>query len=116
MVVVERQVRKAVPNAVDIIVTPLITVLVVSIVTMLAIQPVAGFLSEGITSGINGILNIGGVCWGSACRNILPLVMVGLHHGLTPIHMEFINQTHVTPLLPVLAMAGAGQVGAIAIL
>ena len=47
MVVVERQVRKAVPNAVDIIVTPLITVLVVSIVTMLAIQPVAGFLSEG---------------------------------------------------------------------
>ena len=38
--------------------------------------------------------------------------MVGLHHGLTPIHMEFINQTHVTPLLPVLAMAGAGQVGA----
>ena len=59
MVVVERQVRKAVPNAVDIIVTPLITVLVVSIVTMLAIQPVAGFLSEGITSGINGILNIG---------------------------------------------------------
>ena len=55
-----KQVRKAVPNAVDIIITPLITVLVVSIVTMLAIQPVAGFLSEGITSGINGILSIGG--------------------------------------------------------
>lgn len=35
--------------------------------------------------------------------------MVGLHHGLTPIHMEFINQTHVTPLLPVLAMAGADK-------
>ena len=65
MVVVERQVRKAVPNAVDIIVTPLITVLVVSIVTMLAIQPVAGFLSEGITSGINGILSIGGAFAGA---------------------------------------------------
>ena len=65
MVVVERQVRKAVPNAVDIIVTPLITVLVVSIVTMLAIQPVAGFLSEGITNGINGILNIGGAFAGA---------------------------------------------------
>ncbi len=41
--------------------------------------------------------------------------MVGLHHGLTPIHMEFINQTHVTPLLPVLAMAGAGKWAAITI-
>ncbi|MEK4710615.1 PTS transporter subunit EIIC [Bacillus sp. FSL R10-2780] len=113
MVVVERQVRKAVPNAVDIILTPLITVLVVSIVTMLAIQPVAGFLSEGITSGINAILNIGGAFAGAVLAGtFLPLVMVGLHHGLTPIHMEFINQTHVTPLLPVLAMAGAGQVGA----
>ncbi len=91
------------PNAVDIIVTPLITVLVVSIVTMLAIQPVAGFLSEGITSGINGILNIGGAFAGAVLAGtFLPLVMVGLHHGLTPIHMEFINQTHVTPLLPVL--------------
>ena len=65
MVVVERQVRKAVPNAVDIIVTPLITVLVVSIVTMLAIQPLAGFLSDGITSGINAILNIGGAFAGA---------------------------------------------------
>lgn len=113
MVIVERQVRKAVPNAVDIIVTPLITVLVVSLVTMLAIQPVAGLLSDGITSGINAILNIGGVIAGAVLAGtFLPLVMVGLHHGLTPIHMEFINQTHVTPLLPVLAMAGAGQVGA----
>jgi PTS system sucrose-specific IIC component len=113
MVVVERRVRKAVPNAVDIIVTPLITVLAVSIVTMLAIQPVAGFLSDGITSGINAILNVGGAFAGAVLAGtFLPLVMVGLHHGLTPIHMEFINQTHVTPLLPVLAMAGAGQVGA----
>ncbi|WP_278342343.1 PTS transporter subunit EIIC, partial [Parageobacillus thermoglucosidasius] len=42
----------------------------------------------------------------------LPLVMVGLHHGLTPIHMEFINKIGSTPILPILAMAGAGQVGA----
>ncbi|WP_242141857.1 MULTISPECIES: PTS transporter subunit EIIC [unclassified Bacillus cereus group] len=113
MVIVERQVRKAVPNAIDIIVTPLVTVLVVSLVTMLAIQPVAGLLSDGITSGINAILNIGGALAGAVLAGtFLPLVMVGLHHGLTPIHMEFINQTHVTPLLPVLAMAGAGQVGA----
>lgn len=113
MVVVERQVRKAVPNAVDIIVTPLITVLVVSLVTMLAIQPVAGLFSDAITSGINAVLDVGGAFAGAVLAGtFLPLVMVGLHHGLTPIHMEFIQQTQATPLLPILAMAGAGQVGA----
>lgn len=38
--------------------------------------------------------------------------MVGLHHGLTPIHLELINTYGHTALLTILAMAGAGQVGA----
>ena len=40
------------------------------------------------------------------------MVMFGLHQILTPIHIEMINQTGMTLLLPILAMAGAGQVGA----
>jgi sucrose PTS system EIIBCA or EIIBC component len=113
MTVIEKRVRKVVPNAIDIIVTPLITILIVSLLTLYAIQPVAGILSDGITSGINGILDIGGPIAGALLAGtFLPLVMVGLHHGLTPIHMEFINTMGVTPILPILAMAGAGQVGA----
>ncbi|MBA2876113.1 PTS transporter subunit EIIC [Thermaerobacillus caldiproteolyticus] len=113
MTVVEKNVRKVVPNAVDIIVTPLITVLVVCLLTIVAVQPVAGLLSTGITSGIKAVLDIGGAVAGAILAGtFLPLVMVGLHHGLTPIHMEFINSTGVTPILPILAMAGAGQVGA----
>ena len=42
----------------------------------------------------------------------LPLVLTGLHQGLTPVHMELLNTLRANPLLPVLAMAGAGQVGA----
>lgn len=38
--------------------------------------------------------------------------MLGLHHIFTPIHIEMINQTGATYLLPIAAMAGAGQVGA----
>ena len=38
--------------------------------------------------------------------------MMGIHQGLTPIHAELINQFGYTILLPILAMAGAGQVGA----
>ena len=41
----------------------------------------------------------------------LPLVMFGLHQVLTPIHIEMINTTGQT-IASILAMAGAGQVGA----
>ena len=76
-------------------------------------MPVAGLLSDGITSGINAILDFGGVVAGALLAGFfLPLVMVGLHQGLTPIHVELMNQLGNTPLLPILAMAGAGQVGA----
>lgn len=113
MTVVEKQVRKVMPNSIDIIFTSLITLLVVGIVSLVAIQPVAGILADGITTAIKGILDVGGVVAGALLAGFfLPLVMVGLHHGLTPIHMELINSLGNTPLLPVLAMAGAGQVGA----
>ncbi|PTY78085.1 PTS sugar transporter subunit IIC [Heyndrickxia sporothermodurans] len=113
MVVIEKQVRKIIPNSVDIILTPLITILIVAILSLFVVMPVAGVLTDGITSGIKAILDIGGVVAGAILAGFfLPLVMVGLHQGLTPIHLEFISQYGNTPLLPVLAMAGAGQVGA----
>ncbi|MFE7152514.1 PTS transporter subunit EIIC, partial [Heyndrickxia sporothermodurans] len=113
MVVIEKQVRKIIPNSIDIILTPLITVLIVAILSLFVVMPVAGVLTDGITSGIKAILDIGGVVAGAILAGFfLPLVMVGLHQGLTPIHLEFMNQFGNTPLLPVLAMAGAGQVGA----
>lgn len=113
MAVVEKRVRQFVPNAVDIIVTPLITVLIVCLFTLIAVQPIAGWLSMAITTGLKAVLDVGGVIAGAVLAGtFLPLVMVGLHHGLTPIHMELIQKLGSTPLLPVLAMAGAGQVGA----
>lgn len=113
MAVTERTVRKFMPNAIDIILTPLISVLFVGFTTLLIIQPAGGYLTEGITSGINLILDTGGFLAGAVLAGtFLPLVMVGLHHGLTPIHLELIESSTVTVLLPILAMAGAGQVGA----
>lgn len=59
------------------------------------------------------MLKFGGPIVGAILAGFfLPLVMLGLHQGLTPIHLELINTIGNTPLLPVLAMAGAGQVGA----
>ena len=113
MTFVEKRVRKVIPGAVDIIFTPLITLLIVGIVSLFVVMPVAGVLSDGITQGLTSLIQMGGVIAGAVLAGFfLPLVMVGLHHGLTPIHLELINTYGNTALLTILAMAGAGQVGA----
>lgn len=113
MVLFEKQFRKIIPSVVDIIFTPTLTILTVGMLTLVVVQPIAGVLTEGITVGINWVLDVGGAFAGAVLAGFfLPLVMFGLHHGLTPIHMELINAYDATALLPILAMAGASQVGA----
>ncbi|MFC6464815.1 PTS transporter subunit EIIC [Marinilactibacillus sp. GCM10026970] len=109
----ERQLRKVVPNSIDIIVTPTISLLVVGLATIFLIMPLAGFVSANLVGMINWILGVGGAFAGFVLGSLfLPMVMFGLHQVLTPIHVTMIEQTGSTQLLPILAMAGAGQVGA----
>ncbi|MFD2210941.1 PTS transporter subunit EIIC [Virgibacillus halophilus] len=113
MAFLEKRIRRIIPSAIDIIFTPLITVLIVGFFSLYAVIPVAGLISDGITKGLTSLIDTGGVVAGAVLAGFfLPLVMVGLHHGLTPIHLELINAYGNTALLAILAMAGAGQVGA----
>lgn len=109
----ERFVRKYVPDSLDLFLTPLIVILVSTFVAIFALQPVGGFISEAIGSATRVAVEKGGVFTGFVLGgSFLPLVMTGLHQGLTPIHAELLSSTGMTVLLPILAMAGAGQVGA----
>ncbi|HCZ1027850.1 TPA: PTS transporter subunit EIIC [Staphylococcus aureus] len=111
--IVEKRLHKIVPNAIDIIVTPTIALLIVGLLTIFIFMPLASFVSDSLVSVVNGIISIGGVFSGFIIgASFLPLVMLGLHHIFTPIHIEMINQSGATYLLPIAAMAGAGQVGA----
>ncbi|HAR3527314.1 TPA: PTS transporter subunit EIIC [Staphylococcus aureus] len=111
--IVEKRLHKIVPNAIDIIVTPTIALLIVGLLTIFIFMPLAGFVSDSLVSVVNGIISIGGVFSGFIIgASFLPLVMLGLHHIFTPIHIEMFNQSGATYLLPIAAMAGAGQVGA----
>ncbi|MBH5101670.1 PTS transporter subunit EIIC [Staphylococcus aureus] len=111
--IVEKRLHKIVPNAIDIIVTPTIALLIVGLLTIFIFMPLAGFVSDSLVSVVNEIISIGGVFSGFIIgASFLPLVMLGLHHIFTPIHIEMINQSGATYLLPIAAMAGAGQVGA----
>lgn len=110
---IEKRLHKIIPDAIDIIVTPTITLFIMGLATIFFIMPIAGFISNGLLGVINWVLDIGGAFSGFVLgATFLPLVMFGLHQVLTPIHIEMINQSGATYLLPILAMAGAGQVGA----
>ena len=113
MIWLERRIRLFAPKSIDIIVTPTITLLVAGLLTYYLLQPVGGSLSDGVVWLFRSALSTGGILSGALLAGtFLPLVMTGLHQGLTPVHMELLNTLRANPLLPVLAMAGAGQVGA----
>ncbi|MFI7011495.1 PTS transporter subunit EIIC [Streptomyces sp. NPDC050145] len=111
-VYVEKWCRKWVPEAVDVLVTPTVTVLVSGLVTIFGLMYVAGEISTGIGTAANWLLDNTGAFAGLVLGGLfLPLVMLGLHQALIPIHTTLIEQQGYTVLLPILAMAGAGQVG-----
>lgn len=111
--IIEKKLHQFIPDSIDIIVTPTISLLLIGVFTIFIVMPVAGVISNSLVGAINWILNVGGAFAGFALGMLfLPMVMFGLHQVLTPIHIEMINKTGSTLLLPILAMAGAGQVGA----
>ena len=115
MTVVEKHVRRVVPKALDIVITPLVTLLIGGFACFYVLQPIGGVLSDGIISLFKNLLEMGGLVVGFILAGtFLPVVMTGLHQGLVPVHMEFLNIQKANPLMPILAMAGAGQVGAAA--
>ncbi|CAM5338203.1 PTS transporter subunit EIIC [Streptomyces narbonensis] len=112
-VYVEKWCRRWVPESLDVLVTPTLTVLISGLVTVFGLMFVAGEVSTAIGEFANWLLANAGAGAGFLLGGLfLPLVMLGLHQALIPIHTTLIEQQGYTVLLPILAMAGAGQVGA----
>lgn len=112
-VYVEKWCRRWVPEALDVLVTPTLTVLISGLVTLFGLMFLAGEASAAIGTFANWLLATGGAFAGLVLGGLfLPLVMLGLHQALIPLHTTLIEQSGYTVLLPILAMAGAGQVGA----
>lgn len=100
------------PEALDALVTPTLTLLITGLVTLFGLMFVAGHLSDAIGTSATWLMARGGAFAGLLLGGLfLPLVMVGLHQALIPIHTTLIEHVGYTVLLPILAMAGAGQVG-----
>jgi PTS system sucrose-specific IIC component len=110
---VEKRLRTLLPESVELILNPLLTTLVTASLAILILQPVGGVISDAIAHGANLAIDKGGLLVGALLSGLfLPLVLSGLHQGLVPIHVELVQAHGSNPLLPILAMAGVGQVGA----
>jgi len=109
----ERRLRHWLPESLDLILNPLLTTLLTAGVALMVLQPLGGMISDAIAHGVEQALDKGGLLLGALLAGaFLPLVLSGLHQGLVPIHVELIQVYGANPLLPILAMAGLGQVGA----
>ncbi len=109
----EKKLHKIIPEMFDLFLTPLITVLISGTVAIFILQPIGGAIADGIGTAATTAIESGGAAVGFILAGIwLPLVMFGIHQAFTPIHVSLISQYGMTILLPILAMAGAGQVGA----
>lgn len=113
----ERWIRKIMPNILDTFFTPLLTVIIGGLVTVIVLQPIGAALTAGIYSVLTFLYtNLGALGGYILSAGFLPLVSVGLHQALTPIHAMLNDPNGVTKginyLLPILMMAGGGQVGA----
>ena len=115
---VERWLRSWVPDTLDMILTPLCSLIITAFLAIFILQPLGAVLTKAIFALADVLLNKLGFIGAYALSALqLPLVSVGLHRAFTPIHTIMNDPngaTHgVNYLLPILQVAGAGQVGAV---
>lgn len=114
---VEKFLRKRIPDVLELVLTPFLSMLLTGLIFVFVIMPLAGYISDGLVFVLSLIINspvptvriISGFVLAAL---FLPMVLLGLHHGLIPIYAVQLSEMGGVSLFPVLAMAGAGQVGA----
>ena len=110
---IEKRLRALLPGSIELILNPLLTTLITGAIAIVALQPLGGWISEAIAHGASWAIDRGGFLVGAIMAGtFLPLVLTGLHQGLVPIHVELVQAHGYNALLPILSMAGVGQVGA----
>ena len=114
---VEKSIRSVMPESIDVVFTPLLTLLLCVIPYIILIMPLFGYASGGIVwlfgrACLSENIFIRAISGYFAAAFFLPLVAAGMHHGLVALYSVQLQELGFITLYPALAMAGAGQVGA----
>lgn len=108
---IERQLRRVIPDNLDMILTSLLTLVITGAITFTLIMPIGGELFKGMSWLF---LHLNGNPFGCAILAGLFLIAVvfGVHQGFIPVYFALMDAQGFNSLFPILAMAGGGQVGA----
>lgn len=114
---IERAIRSKMPDSLDIVFTPVLTLIITLIPYILIVMPFTGLISTALVKVVGAvalsdspIVRMLSGYLGAAL--FLPMVAMGMHHGLVALYTVQLETFSAVYLYPALAMAGAGQVGA----
>ena len=109
----EKKLHKMVPDILDMLLVPFLTLLVSLVIGLFAVGPVLSGIEQALTNLILQMLKlpfgIGGIAYGGL---IQILCSVGMHHTVTPIIVSLNTETGVDYINPMGSAAIAGQLGA----
>lgn len=110
----EKFLRKHVPDAIDLIVTPFLTLLVGILLAMFALGPILHTVENGVLFAVEGLftlpMGIGGLIYGSFGQL---LGIFGIHHILNFLEISMLAQDGWNYLNPIGTCGNVAQAGAV---
>ena len=115
MSIIEKNLRKVIPNIFDIILTPFLTILITGFVSITLIGPLGRIVGDGISFGLEYIYTTLGVFAGILLGgSYSSIVITGMHHSFHAIEANLLANPNIGKnfLLPIWSMANVAQGGA----
>ena len=106
----EKAVRKVVPDVLDLLVTPFVTLLVMSILGLFVIGPVFHIVESYILIGTKAILNLPFGLGGFLIGGVHQLIVVsGVHHIFNLLEVQLLAADHANPFNAIITAAMTAQ-------
>lgn len=109
----EKKLHQLIPDIVDMLLVPFLTLLISLLFGLFLVGPVLSGIEKGLTDVILSMLKlpfgIGGIVYGGG---IQLLCSVGMHHTVTPVIVSIFTETGLDFINPMGSAAIAGQLGA----
>jgi len=115
MSLIEKRLRRIVPDALDIILTPFLTVIISGFVALLIIGPAGRMLGDGISLVLSTLIAHAGWLAGMVFGGLYSVIVItGVHHSFHAIEAGLLGNPSigVNFLLPIWSMANVAQGGA----
>ncbi|QHB31318.1 PTS sucrose transporter subunit IIBC [Yersinia canariae] len=115
MSMLEKRLRKIIPDALDLILTPFLTVIITGFVALLFIGPAGRVLGDGISLVLSTLITHAGWLAGLLFGGLYSVIVItGIHHSFHAIEAGLLGNPNigVNFLLPIWSMANVAQGGA----